>query len=162
MRILNKEKYPLIMKPSFLLTLCTLMAATFLYSQDSLDRTEQEQGIHDLIATYAQARAQKDTLMLEHILVSDVDQLVSSGKWRRGKKEALQGMLRSSSNNPGQRTLTVEHIRFLDSKYAVADARYHIARADGSVRKMWSTFIVVYEDDSWKIAAIRNMLPGRP
>ncbi|TDI72183.1 MAG: DUF4440 domain-containing protein, partial [Bacteroidetes bacterium] len=32
--------------------------------------------------------------------------------------------------------------------------------ADGTARKMWSTFIVVRNEDGWKIAAIRNMLPA--
>jgi hypothetical protein len=42
--------------------------------------------------------------------------------------------------------------------YGIADARYEIQNADGTARKMWSTFIVVYQDDAWKITAIRNML----
>lgn len=133
-----------------------------LYSQETTDNAKKKQGIHTLIDTYAEAREKKDSTVLEQILVSDVDQLVSSGKWRRGKKESLNGMLQSSASNPGTRTLKIEHIRFLGSENAIVDARYQIQNTDGTLRKMWSTFVVVYKEDRWKIAAIRNMLPARP
>ncbi len=79
-----------------------------------------------------------------------------------GKKESMKGMLKSSVSNPRTRTLKIEKIRFLNSVSAIVDARYQIQNAHGTVRKMWSTFIVVYEEDRWKIAAIKNMLPARP
>ncbi len=68
-------------------------------------------------------------------------------------------MLRSSNRNPGQRTITVEQIRFLDSEVAVVDTRYKIQLEDGDVRNLWSTFLVVRQEGEWKIAAIRNMSP---
>lgn len=150
------------MKNNFLFMLCSFMAMPLIYSQETVSNTEQRQGIYDLVDSYAQARENKDTVLLESILVTDVDQLVSSGNWRNGKKESMKGMLRSSASNPGKRTLKIEKIRFLNSTNAIADARYQIQNADGTIRKMWSTFIVVYKEDRWKIAAIRNMLPARP
>jgi len=36
-----------------------------------------------------------------------VDQLVSSGEWRTGIEGAMKGMVRSSTSNPGKRTLVV-------------------------------------------------------
>ncbi len=60
------------------------------------------------------ARAKKDTLLLRNILTEDIDQLVSSGKWRKGKEESMKGMLQSSENNPGTRTLNIENIRLLN------------------------------------------------
>ncbi len=122
--------------------------------------TKDEKAIYRLIDQYALAREKRDTALLKSILTPDVDQLVSSGTWRSGIEEAMQGMLRSSTNNPGKRTLTVENIRFLNAKNAIADCRYEIENADGTIRKMWSTFIAVYQNDRWKIAAIRNMLPA--
>jgi len=68
-------------------------------------------------------------------------------------------MLQSSESNPGSRKLIVEKIRFLNKESAIADARYEIQNTDGTTRKMWSTFIVVNQKNSWKITAIRNMLP---
>ena len=141
-----------------LLYLCATLTFTNMYTQ----RTERqrEKPLLELIDQYAQARELKDTLLLNRILTDDIDQLVSSGEWRRGFKTAKEGMLRSSSANPGGRTLTVEQVRFLNKKTAVLDARYEIGNADGTIRKMWSTFVVVTETEQWKISAIRNMLPA--
>ncbi|MEQ8218336.1 MAG: SgcJ/EcaC family oxidoreductase [Arenibacter sp.] len=150
------------MKNSFLLILYTFLAMQLLYPQGNKGNTEQRQGIYTLIETYAQAREKKDTLLLKEILTTDVDQLVSSGMWRTGKKESIQGMLQSSAGNPGTRTLKIEKIRFLNSESAIADARYQIQNPDGTLRNMWSTFIVVFEENRWKISAIRNMLPATP
>jgi hypothetical protein len=82
--------------------------------------------------------------------------------WRTGKNESIQGMLQSSAGNPGTRTLKIEKIRFLNAESAIADARYQIKNPDGTLRNMWSTFIVVFEENRWKISAIRNMLPAAP
>ncbi len=98
---------------------------------------------------------------LKQILTEEIDQLVSSGEWWRSLKSALEGILRSSRSNPGDRTLTVDRIRFLGNKTALVDTRYEIQNADGPLRKMWSTFIVVYQNKRWKITAIRNMLPAK-
>ena len=134
-----------------------------LLAQNKKKDDEQIQNIYTLINNYAQARDKKDTVLLKSILTHNVDQLVSSGEWRNGISEAVQGMLQSSENNPGTRTLTVERIRFLDAKNGIADARYEIKSMEGATRKMWSTFVVVNENGKWKIAAIRNMLPsGQP
>lgn len=148
------------MKYSFLFIVFTFMNTPLLHSQDTTSNAEQRQGIYDLVDNYAQARETKDTVLLASILATDVDQLVSSGTWRRGKKESMKGMLKSSAGNPGTRTLKIENIRLLDSESAIADAQYHIQKPDGTVRKMWSTFIIVYDEDRWKITAIRNMLPA--
>lgn len=120
---------------------------------------QAEQAIITLIDRYSQARETKDTVLLKEILTPEIDQLVSSGEWRRGIRTAVQGMQRSSSNNPGTRTLTVEQIRFLHPGTAIADARYVIENPDGTARKMWSTFLVVKLEKRWRISAIRNMLP---
>lgn len=140
---------------------CLLYQFIPLYAQTPAFIDDQT-AITTLIAQYAQAREAQDTMLLKSILTEDIDQLVSSGEWRRGINTAVQGMQRSSGNNPGTRTLTVKHIRMLDSNVAVVDARYVIERTDGSARRMWSTFLVKRIDGQWKIAAIRNMLPTGP
>ncbi|MGZ8557192.1 MAG: hypothetical protein ACXWWC_02605 [Chitinophagaceae bacterium] len=43
---------------------------------------------------------------------------------------------------------------------AIVDCRYEIQNADATAQKMWSTFIVVADKETWKIRAIRNMLPA--
>ena len=127
----------------------------------NLSATEQQnREIKTLIANYTKARDVQDPDLLESILTDDIDQLVSSGTWRKGKTESKEGMMRSSQNNSGKRTITVESVRLLTADCAIADARYEILNEDGTARKMWSTFIVVQEKGSWKISAIRNMLPA--
>jgi uncharacterized protein (TIGR02246 family) len=133
-----------------------------LWTQSNRPSAQQTQALEGLIAAYAQARENRDTLLLKSILTDDIDQLVSSGQWRRGKAAAVQGMLQSSAGNPGSRTLTVEKIRLLGKGSAIVDARYEIANADGNIRKMWSSFTAVKVKGHWKIAAIRNMLPSGP
>jgi hypothetical protein len=120
---------------------------------------KQRKAVYSLIENYAKARENSDTILLKHILTEDVDQLVSTGEWRNGINEAVQGMLKSSSTNPGTRTLKIEKIRMLNSNCGLVDCRYEIQNPDSTIRKMWSTFIVVTDRRNWKIAGIRNMLP---
>ena len=147
------------MKKQLIWALCTMFLLTGTYAQETKTQIKQEKAITALIAEYAQVRETKDTVALKQLLTTEIDQLVSTGEWRRGKKGALEGLMRSSNSNPGSRTLTVDYIRFLNTDTAIADARYEIQITDGSIRKMWSTFIVAYEEGRWKITAIRNMLP---
>ncbi len=124
-------------------------------------QSSYEDSIKEVIANYQEAREARDTALLKQLFVGDADQLVSSGTWRRGLNELMNGMLRSSGRNPGTRTITVERVRLLSTTSAMADARYEISGSDGRPgRKMWSTFILVQVDDEWRIAAIRNMLPA--
>jgi hypothetical protein len=148
------------MKRFLFFTLFNALWAPFVFSQGFSNQDKQKQSIYSLIDRYSLAREKRDTVLLKQLLTDDVDQLVSSGEWRVGIGEAVKGMLRSSEGNPGSRKLWVDKIRFLNSKNGIADARYEIKNPDGTTRKMWSTFMVVYQNGSWKIAAIRNMLPA--
>jgi uncharacterized protein (TIGR02246 family) len=121
---------------------------------------EDDKQIHLLIDQYAQAREQRDTTLLKSLLTEDIDQLVSSGEWRNGIKVALDGMMRSSESNPGSRKFIIENIRLINSQTGIVDARYEISNADGTKRKMWSSFTIVNQKGKWRITAIRNMLPA--
>ncbi|HEU4858827.1 MAG TPA: hypothetical protein VFT15_03285, partial [Chitinophagaceae bacterium] len=88
--------------------------------------------------------------------------LVSTGEWRIGIAASVQGMLKSAANSPGTRTLRIENIRMFNPTTAIVDCRYEIQNADGTTRKMWSTFLLVAEKKIWKISAIRNMMPAIP
>ena len=147
------------MKHTFILIMITTLGSHLVYSQGRKDSEKQK--ISFLIDQYSLARERKDTMLLKSILTAEIDQLVSSGEWRDGKSEAVTGMLRSSDSNPGSRKLIIEKIRFITKASGIVDARYEIQNPDGTVRKMWSTFIVVRESKTWKITAIRNMLPAR-
>ena len=149
------------MKNVFLFILFNVTGASFSQGQNNMANDQQQKDIYHLINQYSVARENKDTLLLKSILTNDVDQLVSSGEWRHGVNSSVQGMLNSSASSPGTRTLTIEKIRLLSSTSAIVDCKYEIRNTDGTIRKMWSTFIVVSDRGVWKISAIRNMLPSK-
>jgi len=133
----------------------------FLYGQHIIEVDDKQQkAITFLIDQYSLAREKRDTVLLKTILTSDVDQLVSTGEWRLGINAAVEGMMKSSANSPGTRTLRIEKIQMVAASSAIVDCRYEIQNTDGTVRKMWSTFNVVADKKTWKIRAIRNMLPA--
>jgi len=146
------------MKALFLSLLFFLPA--FVFAQISDVQKESSLKINQLIHAYSKARETKDYELLKSILSENVDQLVSNGEWRNGINEAIEGMMRSSSSNPGTRSLEVEKIKFLSDEIAVVDCRYLISAPNGDQRKLWSSFVVVFSKKSWKISAIRNMDPG--
>ena len=150
------------MKNVLLFLLFNLVLTPCLFSQNGLPDEAQRKGLNQLIEKYSQARETRDTALLADILTKDIDQLVSSGEWRNGMAAAVKGMMNSSATSPGTRTLTVEKIKILNAYSAIVDCRYEIQNADGANRKMWSTFVAVYEKGQWKISSIRNMLPGAP
>lgn len=130
------------------------------FCQSSSLTPQQQKDISTLIDQYSFARETRDTLLLKKILTADVDQLVSTGEWRHGIQSAVKGMLNSSASRPGTRLLIVDKIKLLTPASALVDCRYEIKNDDGSTRKMWSSFIVVSQNNQWKISAIRNMLPS--
>ena len=150
------------MKTIALLLILNLAGGPFLYGQANTPDDRQRKAITVLIDQYSQARETMDTVLLKTILTTDVDQLVSTGEWRNGKTAAVQGMLKSSASSPGTRTLVVDKIRMINPTSAIVDCRYEIQNTDGTIRKMWSSFIVVGDKKTWKISAIRNMLPASP
>lgn len=147
------------MRNVIILFLFTIAAPTILKGQHAAPNDEQKKDISSLIDKYSQARENRDTVLLKSILTADIDQLVSTGEWRDGMASSVKGMLRSSASTPGTRTLTIEKLRLVTATSALVDCKYEILNADGTPRKMWSTFIVVSNKGIWKISAIRNMLP---
>lgn len=148
------------MKKVVLFLLLNLVSSIFLYAQNDSPTARQSKAISFLIDQYSQAREKSDTVLLKTILTTNVDQLVSTGEWRNGIGMAVQGMLKSSTNSPGTRRLQIDKIRMLQSTTAIVDCKYEIQNTDSTMRRMWSTFIVVQEKKAWKICAIRNMLPA--
>ena len=159
---MKNTKVNLIINPLKLINIFLLICLNSLNLPSVMaQNVEDEKSIELLIEQYNQARVEKDVNLLEKILSTDVDQLVSSGEWRRGIETAIQGMLRSSNRNPGQRTITIEKIRFVQANVAIVDTKYEIKLENNTARNLWSTFIVVQQEGEWKIAAIRNMSPTR-
>lgn len=133
--------------------------AIAIQGQTPLQETDRK-ALYHLIDQYSLARENKDTVLLKRILTPDIDQLVSTGEWRTGIQSAVKGMLASSATRPGTRKLIIEKIKLTSPGNAIIDCRYEILNDDGTVRKMWSTFMAVSERREWQISAIRNMVPA--
>src|SRR5271165_4940816 len=122
-----------------------------------------EAAVRDVVQKYMDARDQRDATALAALFASDVDQLVSSGEWRKGREAVVRGTLASSQSTGGKRTITIESVRFLEPNVALVDGRYELTGlANGETRKMWTTILLKHDPDGWHITAIRNMLPAPP
>jgi uncharacterized protein (TIGR02246 family) len=135
--------------------LLLVLTASTLWAQSPAD----EDAIRSVAQRYFDTREAQQPGALEALLTPDVDQLVSTGEWRKGRINVVQGAMASSRNTQEKRTLAVESIRFVTPDVAICDGRYEISGEP--VRKMWSTFVFVRTNGWWRIGAIRNMLPAR-
>lgn len=135
-----------------------IISSLHLFSQNKA-RLNDDEKINILIDQYSKAREMQDTILLKKILTSDIDQLVSTGEWRHGLTSAIKGMLRSTASHTGKSIITIDKIKYLTSFTAIVDTRYDVPNADGTIRNMWSCFVVVKDHTGWKISAIRNMMP---
>ena len=121
---------------------------------------ESEENVCMVLQSYVAGRQARDLEAVKAVLDPNVDQLTSRGEWRRGLEAATAGMKRSSKKNPGNRSLTIESVRFLRPDVALADARYTIEGTDGPDRILWSSFTLVKNSDGkWRITSIRNQKP---
>ena len=153
-----------LLKTYFLCPIAALsMLAVSMLAQAPAARAKEEAAIRDIVNRYVAAREQNDAQAIAALFTGDADQLVSSGEWRKGRNEVVQGTLASSQSAGGKRTITVESIRFIARDAALADGRYEIAgTGGGQSRRMWTTLVLSRTPDGWRIAAIRNMLPAAP
>ena len=142
-------------------SLCLIIGLGGLW-QGAAGHAKDEAAIRDVVKEYVSARERRDPEAVGALFTSDADQLVSSGEWRRGRDELVKGTLASSQRTGGNRTITLETIRFPARDVAIADGRYEITGGAGGDRRMWSTFVMTREGAGWRIAAIRNMLPAPP
>jgi uncharacterized protein (TIGR02246 family) len=122
-----------------------------------------EAAVRAVVQQYVVAREAQDPKLIQPLFTEGADQLVSDGVWRRGKEELVRGMLQSSQRTGGRRTIEVETVRFLAPTVALVDGRYRqIGVTGGGNRDMWTTLVVTREGKTWRITAIRNMLPATP
>jgi len=134
-----------------------LLASAGLALQTPAPATD-EAAVRDLVRRYVNARELKDPAAIEALFTADADQHTTSGEWRRGRAQIVPGTLESSKRNPGTRTITVQAVRFIAPDVAIADGPYEIA-GTGGTRRMWATLVLKREAGTWRIAAIRNMVP---
>jgi uncharacterized protein (TIGR02246 family) len=150
------------MKIQFILLLAFLGMANLAYAQDSEFSDADEIAIRMLIAQYLETRIQNDEEALRSLLTEDVDQLPTSGNLRSGIDEVAAGVLANTANTGGDRSITIQRIRYIGSSVAIVDGLYDIVnRLDGIDRHYLTSFTVTRETNRWKITAIRNMQPSQ-
>jgi uncharacterized protein (TIGR02246 family) len=122
-------------------------------------QSADDAAIKAVVRAYVNARELRDPSAIEGLFTVDADQHTTSGEWRRGRGEVTSGSLASSSQNPGDRSITVETVRLITPDVAIADGPYEITTG-GSVRRMWTTIVLARQEGRWRITAIRNMVPA--
>ncbi len=148
------------MKIQFILILVFSGLANLAGAQSSEFSDADERAIRTLIAQYLETRIQNDDEALRSLLTEDVDQLPTSGNLRSGIDEVAVGVLANTANTGGDRSITIQRIRYIGASVAIVDGLYDIVnRLDGIDRHYLTSFVVVKETQDWKITAIRNMQP---
>ena len=143
--------------------LVSVILSSSLLAQSHSNEPGDESAIKDVVQKYEDARNRPDQQKIQALFTEDSDQLVSTGEWRKGRSAIVRGTMASSRSSGGRRTITMDSIRFVSPDVVIVDARYEIAGlAGGASRKMWTTFVMRRGAESWRIAAIRNMLPAPP
>jgi uncharacterized protein (TIGR02246 family) len=141
--------------------LCLLTLPPLLAQQRG-GRAGDEAAVREVVRRYVAARELRDPRAIEALFTDDADQHTTAGEWRRGRAAIVPGTLESSQRNAGTRTIRVESVRFLTADAAIADGPYEITAAGGTAaatRRMWTTLVLTRQQDGWRIAAIRNMVP---
>ena len=147
-------------KKLLFLFLSSMFCSSLVYSQSAADQSAHEAAITQLIAQYLAVRTENDVQALLALVTEDIDQLTTSGTLRSGRDTVSSGSLASTRNNSGRRSIAVETIRFIRPEVAIVNGLYDIVdRIDGPDSHYLTTFIVVMEDNRWKVSAIRNMQP---
>lgn len=144
------------MKPALPLSIITMLLLL------PFAQAESTTEVRNTLQSYVQGRQNRDIPAVKAVLHPDVDQLTSRGEWRRGREACTAGMKRSSTENPGDRSLVVESVRFLHPDVALADARYVIKGTEGPDRILWSSFTLIRnKENTWVITSIRNQKPAQ-
>jgi uncharacterized protein (TIGR02246 family) len=146
-----------------LLVALNAIATAVAVSAQAADRAADEAAIRAVIQAFLDTREKNDAAGLAALLTPDVDQRQTSGNVRSGRDAVVSGSLQTQQSTGGQRTITVDALRFVGPDVAIADGRYDsVGRADGTDQRMLTSMVLRREGGAWKIAAIRNMLPTQP
>lgn len=120
-----------------------------------------ESAVREVVRKYVESRERGDAAAVRALFTADADQLTSSGEWRKGREDVVRGSLASSQSNAGKRTIAIDAVRFPAPGLAIADGAYTIAESEqAGARLMRTSFVMVREAGTWRITAIRNMLPA--
>ena len=127
------------------------------------DRAADEAAVRAVIKAFIDTREKNDAAGLAALLTSDVDQRQTSGNMRSGRDAVVSGTMQTQQSTGGSRTISIDSLRFVGADVAMVDGRYDsVGRSDGTDQRMLTSMVLRREGGSWKIAAIRNMLPNTP
>jgi uncharacterized protein (TIGR02246 family) len=147
------------MRLTVVLVICALSVSPAA-AQDRTPGPGDEAAVRAVVAAYEEARRQQDREAIAVLLTEDADQHTTSSEWRQGRDAVVEGPLGASQRNPGNRTITVDTVRFLTPDVAIADGPYEIPGPAGTgTRQIWTTIVVTRGARGWRIAAIRNKQP---
>lgn len=142
-----------------LATLLLVASATGAFAQ-SEPRDGDEAAIKAVIQAYIDTREANDAAALGALLTPDADQRQTSGNLRSGRQAVVDGTLETTRTTGGRRQIAVDQVRFLSDDVAIADGRYDsLGRTGGGEQRMLTSIVLKRDDEGWKIAAIRNMIP---
>ena len=127
------------------------------------DRAADEAAVRAVIKAFIDTREKNDAAGLAALLTPDVDQRQTSGNMRSGRDAVVSGTMQTQQSTGGSRTISIDSLRFVGADVAMVDGRYDsVGRSDGTDQRMLTSMVLRREGGSWKIAAIRNMLPNTP
>ena len=137
------------------------LAALHVALGQSANPAVDDKAIKMVIQEFLDARDANDAKRLSAVLTADADQQQTSGERRSGRDAVVKGSLSTQQSTGGKRTIVVDSIHFIAADVALADGRYDsVGRADGSDLHMLTSIVLRREGGTWKIAAIRNMVPS--
>lgn len=140
--------------------LLTLVAFTVCGTALAQSRPADEAAVKAVIQAFIDTREANDAAGLAALLTSDADQRQTSGNLRAGRDAVVEGSLDTTRSTGGRRVIAVDTVRFLGDDVAIADGRYDsLGRNDGGDQRMLTSIVLRREAGTWKIAAIRNMIP---
>ena len=126
-------------------------------AQDMPERSEDEAAIRTVTQEFILLRDQDDEAALRALLTAACDQRLTSGHLRSGRDAVVSGSLESTRTRGGQRSISLESIRFLGADVAIANGRYDsTGRSDGTDLYMRTTMVFWRVAGEWRIDAIRN------
>jgi hypothetical protein len=77
-----------------ILALCVIASAGAAAPVQEAPKPPNAAAIHEVVREYLAARERGDAAALGALFTADVDQLTSSGEWRRGREDVVRGAIR--------------------------------------------------------------------
>jgi len=141
-----------------LLLFMLVTASVTAVAENAPDRSADESAIKRITQEFMSLRDSGDEAALRALLTAACDQRLTSGSMRSGRDAVVSGSLDSTRSRGGERSITLEAIRFLGDDVALANGRYDsTGRNDGTDLYMRTTMIFWRVDGEWRIDAIRNV-----